>query len=61
MDSIRSCDMLKQDSKSFYKLVVENKHDCTIKPSKIKKQINPQHRYFSWGKFASQNPSISIV
>ena len=27
MDSIRSCDMLKQDTESFYKLIMENKHD----------------------------------
>ena len=58
MDSIRSCDMLKQDTKSFYKLITENKHDHTITPSKIKKQINPQHKYFSQGNLAAQNPSI---
>ena len=61
MDSTQSCDMLKQDTESFYKLIAENKHDRTITPRKRKKQINPQHRYFSWGKLATQNPSISIV
>ena len=50
--------MLKKDIKSFYKLIAENKHDRTITPSKRKKQINPQHRYFSWGKLAAQKPSI---
>ena len=27
MDSTQSCDMLKQDTESFYKLIAENKHD----------------------------------
>ena len=58
MDSIQSCDMLKQDTESFNRLITENKHDRTITPSKRKKQINPQHIYLSWGKLAAQNPSI---
>ena len=61
MDSIRSHDMLKKYNQSFYKLIAENKHDHTITPSKRKKKINPQHRYFSLEKIAAQNPSISIV
>ena len=61
MDSIWSCDMLNQDTKSFYKLIAENKDDRTITPTKIKMQINPQHKYFSWGNIAAQNPFISIV
>ena len=39
-------------------IFAENKHDCTITPSKRKKKINPQHKYFSLGKVAAQNPSI---
>ena len=27
MDSIRACDILKKHIESFYKLIVENKHD----------------------------------
>ena len=60
MDSFRSCNVLEQDTESFYKLIAENKHDHTITPSKRKKQINPHHRYFSWGKISAQNPSISM-
>ena len=61
MDSIWSCDMLKQDIESFYKLIAENKHDRTITPSKIKKKIKPQHIYFPWGNLDAQNPFIYII
>ena len=61
MDSIRSCDILKKDIESFYKLIVENKHDRTITPSKRKKKIHPQHKYFSWGEKPIQNSYIYIV
>ena len=50
--------MLNKDIESFYKLIVENKQVHAITPSKRKKQINPQQRYFSGGNIAIKNPSI---
>ena len=38
MDSIRSRDMLKIDIESFYKLIVENKHDR--QSQQVKKEAN---------------------
>ena len=38
MNSIRSCDTLNQDTKSFYKLIAENKHDH--QSQQLKKEEN---------------------
>ena len=57
MDSIRSCDILKQDIESFYKLISENKHDR--QSQKVNKESNQSTtKIFSRGNISSQNPSI---
>ena len=57
MDSIRSCDLLKQYTESFYKSIAENKHDHQSK--QVKKEENKSTKHiFSRGKIACQNPSI---
>ena len=56
MDSIRLCDMLKQDTESFYKLIAENKHDR--QSQQVKKEANQTTtQIFSRGKLTAQNPS----
>ena len=57
MDSIRSCDMLKQDTESFYKLIAKNKNDRTITPSKRKKQINPQQESVALYQLSHTDPN----
>ena len=57
MDTIWSCDMLKQDTESFYKLIAENKHDR--QSQQVQKEENQtKTQIFSWGKLTAQNPSI---
>ena len=49
--------MLKQHIESFYKLIAENKHN--FQSQQVKKEANQTTTHiFSWGKIASQNPSI---
>ena len=40
MDSIQSCDLLKQDTESFYKSITENKHDRQSKQVKERNKSN---------------------
>lgn len=57
MDSIRSCDLLKQYIESFYKSITENKHNC--QSQQVKKEANKiTTQIFSWRKITAQNPSI---
>lgn len=57
MDSIRSCDILNQDSESFYKLIVENKNDH--QSWQVKEESNQTiTQIFSTGKVTDQNHSI---
>ena len=57
MDSIRPCDILKQDIESFYKSIAENKHDR--QSQQVNKEANQTTtQIFSQGKLAAQNPSI---
>ena len=60
MDSIQSRHVLKLDIESFYKSIVENKHDR--QSQQVKKEANQTTTWiFSRGKLDAQTPLSSIV
>ena len=61
MDSIRSCDMIKKDIESFYKLIVENKHGRTITPSKERIKSIHNTYIFPWEILLLKTLLSSIV
>ena len=57
IDSIRSSNVLKQDTESFYKSIAENKHN--LQSQQVNKEENQTTtNIFSWGKLTAQSPSI---
>ena len=59
MDSIQSCDMLKQDTESFYKSIAKNKHDR--QSQQVKKKKSNHNTYIFLGKFGCSKPLYLLL